>query len=38
VGSLGAQFADGPLFPFQALDTLSREDVIPMAEQVIYTP
>jgi hypothetical protein len=36
--NLGAQFAGGPLFLFQAPDTLSREDVIAMAEQVTYTP
>jgi hypothetical protein len=36
--NLGAQFADGPLFLFQAPDTLSREDVLAMAEQVTYTP
>lgn len=37
---LGAQFADGPLFLFlfQAPDTLSREDVLAMAEQVTCTP
>jgi hypothetical protein len=36
--NLGAQFADGPLFLFQAPDTLSREDVLAMAAQVTYTP
>jgi hypothetical protein len=38
VGSLGAQFADGPLFLFQVPDTLSREDALAMAGQVTYTP
>jgi hypothetical protein len=35
---LGAQFADGPLVLCQAPDTLSREDVLAMAEQVTCTP
>jgi hypothetical protein len=35
---LGAQFAHGPLFLFQAPDSLSREDVLAMAEQATYTP
>lgn len=36
---LSAQFPDGgPLFLFQAPDTLSRDDVLAMAEGVTYTP
>ncbi len=36
---LGARFPDdGPLFLFQAPDTLTREDVLAMAEGVSYTP
>jgi hypothetical protein len=35
---LAAQFADGPLFLLQAPDTLSREDVLTMAEALTYTP
>ena len=36
---LGARLADdGPLFLFQAPDSLTREDVLAMAEQVTYTP
>jgi hypothetical protein len=34
---LGARFEDGPLFLFQAPDTLTREDVLAMAERVTYT-
>ncbi|MGY1773919.1 hypothetical protein [Blastococcus sp. SYSU D00813] len=36
---LGAGFPDGgPLFLFQAPDSLTREDVLAMAEEVTYTP
>jgi hypothetical protein len=34
---LAAQFADGPQFLFQAPDTLTREDVLAMAEGLTYT-
>jgi hypothetical protein len=34
---LAAQFADGPQFLLQAPDTLSREDVLAMAEGITYT-
>ena len=37
--NLSAQFADdGPLFLLQAPDTLTREDVLAMAEGLSYTP
>jgi hypothetical protein len=35
---LAAQFADGLQFLFQAPDTLTREDVLAMAESLSYTP
>ena len=35
---LAAQFADGPQFLLQAPDTLTREDVLAMAEGLTYTP
>jgi len=35
---LGAQFADGPLFLLQAPDTLTRDDVLAVAERVTWTP
>jgi hypothetical protein len=34
---LGARFVDGPLFLLQAPDTLTRDDVLAMAERVTYT-
>ena len=34
---LAAQFSDGPQFMFQAPDTLTREDVLAMAEALTYT-
>ncbi|SDE99816.1 hypothetical protein SAMN05660662_0615 [Blastococcus aurantiacus] len=36
--NLWAQFADGPQFLLQAPDTLTREDVLAMAEGLSYTP
>jgi hypothetical protein len=36
--NLAAQFPDGPVFLLQAPDTLSREDVLAVAEQLAYTP
>jgi hypothetical protein len=36
--NLAAQFPGGPVFLLQAPDSLSREDVLAMAEQVTYTP
>jgi len=36
---LGAQFPDdGPLFLFQAPDSLTREDVLAMADGMTWTP
>ena len=35
---LAAQFTDGPQFLLQAPDTLTREDVLAMAEGLTYTP
>ena len=35
---LAAQFADGPQFLFQAPDTLTREDVLAMAEGLTWSP
>lgn len=35
---LAAQFADGPQFLLQAPDTLTRDDVLAMAEGLSYTP
>ncbi len=35
---LAAQFPDGPLFLLQAPDTLSRADVLAMAEALTYSP
>jgi hypothetical protein len=35
---LAAQFPDGPLFLLQAPDTMSREDVLAMAEALTYSP
>jgi hypothetical protein len=36
--NLAAQLPDGAIFLLQAPDTLSREDVLAIAEQVTYTP
>jgi hypothetical protein len=36
--NLAARFADGPLFLLQAPDTLTREDVLAMAEGLTWTP
>jgi hypothetical protein len=36
--NLAAQFPDGAVFLLQAPDTLSRQDVLAIAEQVTYTP
>ncbi|MGI8723131.1 MAG: hypothetical protein ACR2JG_12990 [Geodermatophilaceae bacterium] len=36
--NVAAQFPDGPVFLLQAPDTLSREDVLAIAEQLTYTP
>jgi hypothetical protein len=36
--NLAAQLPDGAVFLLQAPDTLSREDVLAIAEQVTYTP
>jgi hypothetical protein len=35
---LAARFADGPLFLLQAPDTLTRDDVLAVAERVTWTP
>jgi hypothetical protein len=35
---LAAQFADGPQFLLQAPDTLTREDVLAMAEGLTWSP
>jgi hypothetical protein len=35
---LAAELPDGVLFLFEAPDTLSREDVLAMAERITYTP
>jgi hypothetical protein len=36
--NLAAHFPDGPVFLLQAPDTLTREDVLAIAEQLAYTP